>query len=117
MNLLDACFLAEIFEEGTVASRDINKAASYYIMAGNAGSMCSFVSAAEIYEKSKNFPKAFKLYSKAAQSEKIAAYKCGEYLYKGLGMAVNKAEAAKYLKVAAQQASPSAQILLGDLYF
>ena len=117
VNLFDACFLAEIFEEGTVVSRDINKAASYYIMAGNAGSMRSFVSAAEIYEKSKNFPQAFKLYSKAAQSEKIAAYKCGEYLYKGLGTAVNKAEAAKYLKVAAQQAIPNAQILLGDLYF
>ncbi|MCI6473924.1 MAG: sel1 repeat family protein [Bacteroidales bacterium] len=117
VNLFDACFLAEIFEEGTVVEKDINKAVKYHLMAGNAGSMPSLVAAAKIYEKDKNYPQAFKLYSKAASTEVEAAYKCGEYLYKGLGTAVNKAEAAKYLKVAAKSRIPKAQIMLGNLYY
>lgn len=117
VNLFDACFLADIFEEGTVVPQDLNKAVKYHIMAGNAGSKASFVKAANIYEKDKNYPQAFKLYAQAASSEVEASYKCGEYLYKGIGTAVNKAEAAKYLKVAAKHQIPNAQIMLGDLYF
>lgn len=117
VNLFDACFLADIFEEGTVVSKDLDKAVKYYVMAGNAGLKASFVKAADIYEKDKNYPQAFKLYAKASSSEVEAAYKCGEYLYKGIGTAVNKAEAAKYLKVAAKHQVTNAQIMLGDLYF
>lgn len=117
VNLFDACFLADIFEEGTVVPQDLNKAVKYHIMAGNAGSKASFVKAANIYEKDKNYPQAFKLYANAASTEVEAAYKCGEYLYKGIGTAVNKAEAAKYLKVAAKHNIANAQIMLGDLYF
>lgn len=117
VNLFDACFLADVFEEGIVVTKDLNKAVKYYVMAGNAGLKTSFMKAADIYEKDKNYPQAFKLYAKAAGAEVEAAYKCGEYLYKGIGVAVNKAEAAKYLKVAAKNQIPNAQIMLGDLYF
>ncbi len=116
-NMFDACFLADIYQEGKVVDRDLNKAVKYYLLAGNAGSVPSLMAAADIYEKDRNFPQAYKLFHMAASKEVKAAYKCGEYLYKGLGTKVDKAEAAKYLIQASNAGWPNAQIMLGDLYF
>lgn len=116
-NMFDARFLAEVYAEGIGVSKDIKKAQKYYVMAANAGSLDASKEAAKIYEKEKEYIEACKLYAKVAGKDVESAAKYGEFLYKGIGTAVNKKEAAKYLGIAAKNGITNSQIMLGDLYY
>lgn len=116
-NMFDATFLADIYERGDVVTKDMKKALKYYTAASDAGHLESTLKAAKIHEDAKSYPEAFKLYRKASSKSMQASFKTGEFLYKGLGTKVDKAQAFSFLKPAALKGSTAAQIYIGDIYF
>ena len=117
INVFDACLLGDIYAHGVGVKKDVQKALGFYVKASDSKSMPATLAAAHIYEDAAKYPEAMKRYSMAAAADPFAAYKCGEFMCKGLGTAVDKSKAAELLKRAAAADIPNAQLLLGDLFY
>lgn len=73
-------------------------------MAAANNSIEAAVRAATIYDQAKMYAEALPYYQKAAsKGDAVSEYKCGDYLYNGKGIKVNKAQAAAYLDKAAKR--------------
>lgn len=117
-NVYDACLLADIYSYGVGSiKKDAAKSIAYYVKASDAGSLDATLGVARMYESAEKYPEAMKRWTMASPKSDFASYKCGEYLCKGLGTAVDKTKAAAMLKKAANANIPNAQLLLGDLYY
>lgn len=117
MNVFDTCLLGDVYARGIGVKRDVQKALGYYVKASDCKSLPATLAAAHIYEEAAKYPEALKRYTMAAAADAFAAYKCGEFLCKGLGTAVDKTKAAALLKRASDADIPNAQLLLGDLCY
>lgn len=119
-SLFDINLLADIYYHGCgkTVKKDVNTAMKYYKMAADENNMQAIKTVADIYDKNNLYTEAAPYYKKAAdKGDSFAAYKYGEYLTKGKGIAVDKTKAAIYLDKAAKKGIPNAMMLLGDIFY
>lgn len=119
-SLFDINLLADMYYNGcgNAVKKDQAMALKYYKMAADANSLEATKKVADIYDKDEKYAEALPYFKKAAdKGDSFAAYKYGEYLCKGKGIAVDKAKAAIYLDKAVKKGIPNAVMLLGDLNY